>query len=59
MASVSENAATQTVDQLDDLRDRPSLWKQTTTFARKQPLGFAGLLVVIVFVFFAVFASWL
>ncbi len=59
MASVSENAATQTVDQLEDLRDRPSLWKQTTTFARKQPLGFAGLLVVIVFIILAVFAPWL
>lgn len=59
MASVSENAATQTVDQLEDLRDRPSLWKQTTTFARKQPLGFAGMLVVIVFIILAVFAPWL
>ena len=60
MASVSENAAAnQTIDQLEDLRDRPSLWKQLSTFARKQPLGFAGMLVVVVFIILAVFAPWL
>ena len=60
MASVSENAAAdQTIDQLEDLRDRPGLWKQITTFARKQPLGFAGMLVVVLFVILAVFAPLL
>lgn len=60
MASVSENAAAnQTIDQLEDLRDRPGLWKQLTTFARKQPLGFAGMLVVVLFVILAIFAPWL
>lgn len=60
MANVSDNAAgTEAINQLEDLRDRPGLWKQITTFARKQPLGFTGLLVVILFVILAVFAPWL
>lgn len=60
MATVSESVAdVKAIDQLEDLRDRPSLWKQITTFARKQPLGFAGLLVVLVFIILAMFAPWL
>ena len=57
MANVSDNApGAQAIDQLEDLRDRPGLLKQIGTFARKQPLGFAGLLVVILFIVLAVFA---
>ena len=60
MVTVSENLAdAKNVDLLEDLRDRPGLWKQIRTFARKQPLGFAGLIVVLVFIFLAVFAPWL
>lgn len=60
MANVSENLAdAKAIDQLEDLRDRPSLWKQLTTFARKQPLGFAGMLVVLLFIILAIFAPWL
>ncbi|MGI9480297.1 MAG: ABC transporter permease [Hyphomicrobiaceae bacterium] len=60
MANVSDNApGAQAIDQLEDLRDRPGLLKQISTFARKQPLGFAGLLVVILFIVLAVFAPWL
>lgn len=56
--AVSDNAP-DTIDQLEDLRDRPGLWKQITTFARKQPLGFAGMMVVLLFVVLAVFAPFL
>ena len=59
MVTVSENLTdAKTIDQLEDLRDRPGLWKQISTFARKQPLGFAGLVVVLVFIILAVFAPW-
>lgn len=56
--AVSDNAP-ESIDQLEDLRDRPGLWKQITTFARKQPLGFAGMMVVLLFVILAVFAPLL
>lgn len=60
MATVSETLAdAKTVDQLEDLRERPSMWKQLSSFARKQPLGFAGMLVVLIFIIMAVFAPWL
>lgn len=54
MANVSEP-----INQLEDLRDRPSIFKQFSTFARKQPLGFAGMLVVVLFIVLAIFAPWL
>ncbi|MBU2533256.1 MAG: ABC transporter permease [Alphaproteobacteria bacterium] len=47
------------IDQLEDLRDRPGLFKQFRTFARKQPLGLAGGLVVLLFIVLAVLAPWL
>ncbi|MFT7574392.1 MAG: peptide/nickel transport system permease protein [Alphaproteobacteria bacterium] len=60
MVTVSENLAdAKNAELQEDLRDRPGLWKQITSFARKQPLGFAGLIVVLVFIFLAVFAPWL
>lgn len=60
MVTVSESIAdAKTIEQLEELRDRPSFWKQIKNFARKQPLGFAGLLVVLIFIFMAVFAPWL
>ena len=48
-----------TTDQLEDLRDRPSLWKQFTGFARKQPLGTGGGVVVVVYILMAVFAPYI
>ena len=61
MVTVSDNntGGAQAVDQLEDLRDRPGFFKQLGTFARKQPLGFAGGLVVVVFIILALFAPWL
>jgi peptide/nickel transport system permease protein len=60
MVTVSENVAdAKTIDQLEDLRDRPGFFKQLSAFARKQPLGFAGGLVVLLFIVLAVFAPWL
>jgi peptide/nickel transport system permease protein len=60
MATVSDHrGGAQPLDQLEELRDRPGLWKQFTTFAKKQPLGFAGAVVVVVFIIMAVFAPWL
>jgi peptide/nickel transport system permease protein len=46
-----------TIDQLEDLRDRPSLWKRLKSFMRKQPLGTAGAVIVIVYIVTAVFAE--
>ncbi|MCB1510480.1 MAG: ABC transporter permease [Hyphomicrobiaceae bacterium] len=43
-------------DHLEDLADRPSLYKQTTRFLRKQPLGTIGLVIVIAMVLTALFA---
>ena len=48
-----------TIDQLEDLRDRPSLWKRLKEFVRKQPLGTAGAVVVVIYIFMAIFAPWL
>lgn len=48
-----------TVTQLEDLRDRPSLGKRISTFVRKQPLGTAGLLLVVIFIFMAIFAPYI
>jgi len=50
-------ATTETADQLTDLRQRPGLLKRLWGFARKQPLGFIGAIVVIVFIIMAVFAG--
>ncbi len=47
-----------TTDQLEELRDRPSLFKQFTGFVRKQPLGTAGAVVVILYILMAVFAPY-
>ena len=43
----------------DVLPPPPSLFKRVTTFMRKQPLGTAGLLLVIIFVLMAIFANLL
>jgi len=49
--------------ELDELvqptRERPGLWSQLGKFARGQPLGFAGGLVVLLFIALALFAPWL
>ena len=45
-----------TADQLEELRDRPGLLKQTATFARKQPLGTGGAIMVIIYILMAIFA---
>ncbi len=50
--------ADMTTDQLEELRDRPSLFKQFTGFVRKQPLGTAGAVVVILYILMAVFAPY-
>jgi peptide/nickel transport system permease protein len=48
-----------TTDQLEDLRDRVNLLKQFTGFVRKQPLGTAGGVVVILYILMAVFAPYI
>jgi len=48
-----------TVDQLEDLRDRPSLAKQLKVFARKQPLGTGGAVVVMLYILAAIFAPYI
>ena len=47
-----------TTDQLEELRDRPSLFKQFTGFVRNQPLGTAGAVVVILYILMAIFAPY-
>ncbi len=47
-----------TTDQLEDLRDRVSLFRQFTGFVRKQPLGTGGGVVVILYILMAVFAPY-
>ncbi len=51
--------ADMTTDQLEELRDRPSLFKQFTGFVRKQPLGTAGGVVVILYILRAIFAPYI
>ena len=48
-----------TTDQLEDLRDRPGLVRQFVDFARKQPLGTAGGLVVLAYILMAIFAPYI
>ncbi|MFQ5567581.1 MAG: ABC transporter permease, partial [Paracoccaceae bacterium] len=48
-----------TTDQLEDLRERPSLFRQFMDFVRKQPLGTAGGVVVILYILMAVFAPYI
>ncbi|HET7410018.1 MAG TPA: ABC transporter permease [Paracoccaceae bacterium] len=45
--------------ELEELRDRPSLWKRFRGFARKQPLGTAGAFVVVLYIVVAAFAPWI
>ncbi|MEM8971482.1 MAG: ABC transporter permease [Pseudomonadota bacterium] len=47
------------IDQLEDLRDRSGWFKQFMRFLRKQPLGSAGLLIVLIMIVVAIFAPWL
>ncbi|MEM9356215.1 MAG: ABC transporter permease [Pseudomonadota bacterium] len=47
------------IDQLEDLRDRSGWFEQFMRFLRKQPLGSAGLLIVIIMIIVAIFAPWL
>lgn len=54
MATVDTN-----IDQLEDLRDRSGPFKSFLRFLRKQPLGSAGLFIVIVMVLVAIFAPLL
>jgi len=41
----------------EELRQRPGIFKRLWTFARRQPLGFIGAIVVIVFIVMAIFAN--
>ena len=54
MATVDTN-----IDQLEDLRERSTTFQLFMRFLRKQPLGAAGLLVVLVMIVVAIFASYL
>ena len=48
-----------TPDRLEDLRDRPGVFRQIATFARKQPLGTAGGVGVLFYIVMAVFAPYI
>ena len=47
------------ISQLEDIQDKPSLGKRLGIFARKQPLGTAGAVVVILYILMAIFAPYL
>jgi peptide/nickel transport system permease protein len=47
------------LDQLEDLRTRPGLGKRLGDFARKQPLGTAGAIVVLLYIVLAILAPWI
>ena len=57
MVTPSEAQVESETEDLDVLPPAPSTFKKLLTFARKQPLGTAGLLVVVVFIFMAIFAE--
>ena len=46
-------------DALEDLRDRPGIFKSSVSLMRKQPLGTFGLLIVLVMIAMAIFAPYL
>ena len=56
MATISEVGV---AAQYDDIVERPSWGKWVTTTIRKQPLGFAGALIVFAMIFSAAFAPWI
>ena len=56
MTTVSESAVEA---QVEDLEDKTPFWQKAKTMARKQPVGVAGLAVVILMIFAAIFAPWL
>jgi len=44
---------------LDELAEKPKLGTRLLTLVRKQPLGTAGALIVLIMIFSAIFAPWL
>ena len=48
MVTPSEVRTEAAFGELEELRDRPPLWKRFRTFVRKQPLGAAGGLIVVI-----------
>lgn len=48
-----------TFHDLEDLRERPSLWRRLRSFMRKQPLGTAGAAVVLLYIVVAILAPWI
>ena len=59
MVTTSEVRTEAAFGQLEELRDRPSLWKRFRGFVRKQPLGTAGGAVVLAYVILAAFSPWI
>ncbi len=59
MATTSEVRTEAAFGELEELRDRPSVWKRFRGFVRKQPLGTAGGAVVLAYILLAIFAPWI
>lgn len=59
MVTTSEVRTEAAFGELEELRDRPSLWKRFRGFVRKQPLGTAGGAVVLAYIVLAIFAPWI
>ena len=56
MTTTSESALEA---QVEDLQDKTPFWQAAKKMARKQPVGVAGLGVVVLMIFAAIFAPWL
>ncbi len=59
MPTTSEVRVEAEFEQLEDLRDRQGVFKSSLTLLRKQPLGAAGALIVIVMILMAIFAPYI
>ena len=57
MVTTSEIRVEAETEDLDTLPPAPTMWKKAWTFARKQPLGTAGLFVVLAFIVMAILAD--
>ncbi|MEE9586488.1 MAG: ABC transporter permease [Hyphomicrobiaceae bacterium] len=59
MPTTSEVRVEAEFEQLEELRDRQGVFKSSLTLLRKQPLGAAGALIVIVMILMAIFAPYI
>jgi peptide/nickel transport system permease protein len=59
MVTTSEVRTEAAFGELEELRERPSLWKRFRPIVRKPPLGTAGAVVVVGYIILAALAPWI